>query len=119
MPPSNPKASRKTDLPFANHAGENSESDDAERRPLAESLEEEGKRLAAGESAKDHLSLYLRQTRHDVLSREQETEICRRVDTARNTWPPCPGWPTGWRKAFNGATRPGGRRSDAAIRPPP
>ena len=34
------------------------------------------------DSAEDHLRLYLRQTSHRLLSREQEADICRRVEAA-------------------------------------
>jgi len=82
MPRSNKQATRKTSSPIANHRGDAREPSATNRQPVGDGLEEDGKRRTAGDSTGDHLWLYLRQTRHGVLSREQETEICRRVETA-------------------------------------
>lgn len=51
-------------------------------RPLSESRDDESRSASSQGGTEDHLRLYLRQTPHRLLSREQEADICRRVEAA-------------------------------------
>lgn len=59
-------------------------SEDApDRRARTSDRTEEGARRTEPHGAmEDHVRLYLRQTPHQLLSREQETDICQRVEAA-------------------------------------
>lgn len=52
-----------------------------QRAPLKQADEEEERKVKR-DPTEDHLRLYLRQTPHRLLSREQEADICRRVEAA-------------------------------------
>jgi RNA polymerase primary sigma factor len=82
MPRTTLHSSRKASSSIAGSPGENSETNDLNRRPTNERSHEDDKRRDSADPAEDHLRLYLRQTRHGILSREQETEICQRVEAA-------------------------------------
>ena len=81
-----PKASRKTSRqpapqppdPAAPNAAFEAEPRPSPRDRLEASEERE---ISAGGMA-DHLRVYLRQARHGLLSREQEADICQRVEAA-------------------------------------
>ena len=82
MPRSTKQASPKTARRHGAPSGETSENPGIDREPVAERLDDDEKRPAKSDPSEDHLRLYLRQTRHGLLSREQETEICQRVEVA-------------------------------------
>jgi RNA polymerase primary sigma factor len=63
------------------HSERPAESDRIGRRQ-EEPVDNEVRRVRTYGGMEDHLRLYLRQTPHRLLSREQEADICRRVEAA-------------------------------------
>ena len=82
MPRTTLHSSPKVSSSISGFQGEIGEPIDDHRRPANERINEDEKRRSSADPSEDHLRLYLRQTRHGILSREQETEICRRVEMA-------------------------------------
>ncbi|HEY3900008.1 MAG TPA: sigma-70 family RNA polymerase sigma factor [Chthoniobacter sp.] len=82
MPRTTLQSSRKASSSISGFQGETGETNDINRRPSNERFHEDDKRRNSGDPSEDHLRLYLRQTRHGILTREQETEICQRVEIA-------------------------------------
>jgi RNA polymerase primary sigma factor len=84
MPRSPKQAARQGPSQRTGHSVVNQIDQDNHRPPTAARRDEDEARPAAADSSEDHLRVYLRQTRHGILTREQETEICRRVEAAEN-----------------------------------
>jgi RNA polymerase primary sigma factor len=77
-----PRATKNASPKPGSFTDDDAKTNGAQRPSSRAPFDEEDRRCGAKDSAEDHVRLYLRQTHHGLLSREQETEICKRVETA-------------------------------------